>query len=343
MDAIAAKANNGLPGDNYKASYGDWLSAAMTIKPGATGWDQIAGKGAPADIFCAASWADCLDWTGQMAEALGKKEDARRYAELLANLQAAIVKKFVSPDGTIEGGTPTFYSPFVKPHPEPAGGDEQSCYALLMARLPEEVRVQSRKRLLDAIGKQDGHFGTGSYTTIYLLRYLADNGLQDLAYQMVMNPTCPSYGFMVDNGATAMWERWDGCHPQLGINPEHMNGLNHLGMNSVYEWVMGYLAGIRPDPAHPGYKHFSIAPKPPHGLDWVKARYDSVRGPISVEWKKENGGLSLTVSVPWNTSATVKLPGSTQITVNGKPTEMSNFDLPAGKWEIIAAQDKGPK
>jgi len=75
------------------------------------------------------------------------------------------------------------------------------------------------------------------------------------------------------------------------------------------------------------------------------ARYDSKRGPISVEWKKKNNGLSLTVSVPWNTTATVKLPGLTKITVNGKPQEKSPFDLPAGQWEIVAKQNqnKEPK
>jgi alpha-L-rhamnosidase len=319
MDAVAAKAQDGLPGDNYKSTLGDWLSARQTIKPGATDWNQKGGIGAPGDIFAAAFWAGNLDWMRQMAEALGKKEDAQRYAELLANLQSAIVKKFVRPDGTIEGGTPQNYAAMVSPRPQPAGGDEQSPYALLIEHLPENLQALSRKHLIAAIDKLDGHLGTGSITTIYLLRYLADNGLQDLAYQMVMNPTCPSYGFMVDNGATAMWERFDSYHPQLGFNPDQMNGLNHLGMNSVYEWIMGSVAGIRPDPEHPGYKHFFIEPKPPKQLDWVKARYDSVRGPIAVEWKKEGDGLNLTVSIPPNTAATVKLPdGSSQEIIAGK-------------------------
>ena len=336
MDAVAAKAKDGLPGENYQAFIGDWLSNRVTIKPGATKWLQFGGKGAPNDIFTVAAWADCLDWTRQMAEALGKTEDARRYAELLAKLQEAIVKKFVRPDGTIEGGTPKKYGDSVAPLPKPTGGDEQSSYALLIKRLPEEMQALSRKRLLDAIDKQDGHFGTGSFTTIHLLRYMADHGLQDKAYEMVMKPTCPSFGFMVDNGATAMWERFDSYHPQLGFNPDQMNDLIHLGMNSVYEWIFATLGGIRPDPAQPGYKHFFIAPKPPAGLDWVKTRYESVRGPIAVEWKKKNGGLNLTVSVPANTSATVQLPDYGGITVNGKPQEKREFQLPAGKYEVVA-------
>ena len=98
-----------------------------------------------------------------------------------------------------------------------------------------------------------------------------------------------------------------------------MNGLIFIGLNSVYEWIFSSLAGIRPDPAHPGYKHFFISPKPPKGLDWVKARYDSVRGPITVEWKKSGNGLNLVASVPPNTSATITLPnGDTKRVESGR-------------------------
>jgi alpha-L-rhamnosidase len=128
---------------------------------------------------------------------------------------------------------------------------------------------------------------------------------------MVMNPTPPSYGVMVDNGATAMWEKFDSYHPELGLKPRATGSFIHVGMNSVYEWIFGTIAGIRPDPEHAGYKHFFIEPIPPQSLDWVKASYNSVRGPIAVEWKKEGGGLNLKVSVPPNTSATVKLPDGT--------------------------------
>ena len=319
MDAVAAKAKDGLPGDNYKAHFGDWLSSRQTIRPGAKAWDEIGGKGAPADLFAAAMWGECLNSTTQMARALGKNDEAQRYAGLLATLQAAIVKQFVRPDGTVEGGKPDHYALFVKPQPKPAGGDEQSSYALALAWLPDDLRAQAEKRLLEAIQKLQGHLGTGSYTTIYLLRYMADHGMQDMAYEMVMKPTCPSYGFMVDNGATATWERFDSYHPQLGFNPHHMNGLIFIGLNSVYEWIFSSLAGIRPDPAHPGYKHFFIAPKPPKGLDWVKARYDSVRGPITVEWKKSGNGLNLVASVPPNTSATITLPnGDTKLVESGR-------------------------
>jgi len=294
MDSVAEQSVDGLPGKNYQSIFGDWLSARQTIPPWAKDWSTMGGKGASHDLFTAAFFAYSTDLTAKMAHALGKGADARRYEEMRDRTRKALSHKFVSSHGTIEGG-------------------EQSSYALAlgMEHLPGELREESRARLLEEISRYDNHLATGSITTICLLRYLSNNGLQDLAYRMVMNPTPPSYGVMVDNGATAMWEKFDSYHPELGLKPRATGSFIHVGMNSVYEWIFGTIAGIRPDPEHAGYKHFFIEPIPPQSLDWVKASYNSVRGPIAVEWKKEGGGLNLKVSVPPNTSATVKLPDGT--------------------------------
>ena len=313
MDAVAARSKDGLPGDNYKVTFGDWLSSRMAIPPGGESWGKFVGKGAPDDLYGAAVWAQSADLTSRMASALGRPEESRRYAEMRDRTRQAILEKFVRTDGAIVGGAGPRYAELVPGQKEPGGADEQSNYALLlgMGHLPPERTEASQARLLEAIEKYQGHLATGTPTTIYLLRHLADHGHQDLAYRLVMQPDYPSFGFMVDHGATAMWERWDAWHPTLGYNPANMNGLNHIGFNSVYEWLFGSLSGIRPDPDQPGYKHFFIEPKPPRDLDWVKARYESVRGPITVEWKRDQGMVNLAVSVPANTSATVQLPDGT--------------------------------
>ncbi len=325
MDAVAAGSKDGLPGDNYKVTFGDWLSCRMAIPSGANEWGKFGGRGAPDDLYGAAVWAQSADLTSRMAAALGKQEESRRYAEMRDRTRQAILEKFVRPGGEIVGGAGKRYAELVPGLPEPGGAEEQSNYALLlgMEHLPPERREASRDRLLEAIEKYQGHLSTGTPTTIYLLRYLAGNGGQDLAYRLVMQPAYPSFGFMVDQGATAMWERWDAYLPQLGFNPANMNGLNHIGFNSVYEWIFGSLTGIRPDPEHPGYKHFFIEPKPPQGLDWVKARYDSVRGPIAVEWRKKGGDLSLKVTVPPNTTATMKLPDGSAKNLEAGPHELT--------------------
>jgi alpha-L-rhamnosidase len=303
MDTIARYNPDGVPRKRYITRYGDWLGAKMTIPPAATAWEPKGGKGAPGDLFGAAFWAHSADTVSRMAEALHKFEDAARYRALADKIRAALVANHVKPDGTVSG-------------------NEQGSYALVLGQghLDSELRDKAGRMLLESIRSYREHLATGSVSNIPLLRYLAENGHQDLAYRMVMQPTCPSFGFMVDNGATAMWERYDGWHPVLGFNPSPMNAFNHLGMNAIFEWIFGSVGGIRPDPEQPGYKHFFISPKSPKGLDWVKVRYDSVRGPISVEWKKENGKLVWNVTVPPNTTATAYIPSSSaeDVTESGK-------------------------
>lgn len=294
MDVVYKNNPDGIPKNKYLGNFGDWLSSGVTVPPGATAWDPKGQPRMPGELFAAAWWAYSAETVSRMAAALGKKEESDYYAEMARKVREQLIKAHVQPDGK-------------------ASGDVQSSYALLLGMnlLGNGLRDKAEGQLLQSIRSYQDHLATGSFTTIFLLNYLAESGHQDLAFRMVMQPSFPSYGFMVDNGATAMWERFDGWIPKLGYNPHAMNGLNHPGMNSVYEWILGTVVGIRPDPEQPGYKHFFIEPKPPTGLDWVKASYDSVRGPITVEWKKENGALSLTASVPPNTTATVKLPDDT--------------------------------
>jgi len=304
MDTIDRHNPSGVPTEKYVARFGDWLSNRETISPGAKAWMPKGGKGAPGELFAAAWWAHSADLTGRMASALGRTEESKRYADLAAKIRAAMVRNHVGPDGTVSG-------------------DEQGSYALAlgMNHLDGELRSRAESRLLEAIRDYDHHLGTGSITTIYLLNYLAENGHQELAYRLAMQPTCPSYGFMVDNGATAMWERFDSWHPEFGFNPHYMNGLNHLGQNSVFEWIFGYVAGIRPDASGPGYRRFLIAPCAEAGPEQVVASYKSVRGPIAVEWRRADGRIVLECTVPPNTTAEIRIPAgrSEDVTESGQP------------------------
>jgi alpha-L-rhamnosidase len=110
-------------------------------------------------------------------------------------------------------------------------------------------------------------------------------------------------------------------------------------------WLYEDLCGIRPDPAAPGFKHFFLEPKIPAELDSAGTEFQSPYGKVASAWKRDGDSIRWNVTVPWNTTATVKLPGLTKITVNGKPQEKSPFELPAGKWEIVAKQNqnKEPK
>jgi len=290
MDTLSKANPDGVPRLRYFSRYGDWLGSRMTVPPGAEDW-KPGGKGAPQPLFAAALWAYSADLTARMAETLGETEDAQRYQDLATRIRAAMTENYVQPDGTVSG-------------------NEQSSYALLLGLnlMEGALRERAHGRLLEAIQAYGSHLATGSFTTLYLLEHLAQSGHQELAYQLVMQPSCPSYGHMLDNGATAMWERFDAWRPKLGFNPHPMNSFNHLGMNSVYQWIIGHVAGIQPDPECPGYKHFFIAPKLAGGLTSMNASYDSVRGRIESSFALEDGALVLRVTVPPNTTATIHMP-----------------------------------
>jgi len=131
---------------------------------------------------------------------------------------------------------------------------------------------------------------------------------------------------MVEAGGTTIWERWDGYVKERGNQASGMNSFNHWAFGSVGEWMWRDLAGIQPDETQPGFKHFTIHPRPAGDLRWVKASYDSIRGPIESNWKMADGRLTLQVVVPANTTATVCVPtrDPSRVTEGGRPADRSS-------------------
>ena len=323
VDMIVRNNPEYVPGKKYTGNFGDWLSSSKTLRPGAKSWSEVGPSGAPGDFFAACWWAYSARLVSEMAEALGKPEEAKVYADMAAKVRAALIKNHVKPDGTIANG-------------------RQSAYAMMLSfgLLEGEARTSAVDRLLKAVADYDNHLSTGSFTTISLLRSLADNGSQSLAYRLVMQPSTPSYGYMVDHGATAMWERFDAWTPELGYNPNKMNGMSHVGLNSVYEWIVASVAGLQPDFKLPGYQHFTIAPQPPS--EGFKARwsYQSASGPIRCEYSTEQWRMKVSLSVPPNTRATIVIPVQKDSAVleGGKPVDKiqitSNGSGKTLTWEV---------
>ncbi len=279
---------------------GDWLNGDTLLYPG---WPRTGGT-IPHDVFATAYFAHTTDLLSKIATAIGRTDDARRYAELFAQIKVAFNKAFVQPDGRIQG-------------------DTQSAYALALDfdLLPDSQRPLAIAHLLEGLQKYNGHASTGIHGTRSLMLELSSSGHNDEAYSLVTSHAFPSWGYMLDMGATTIWERWDGYVAERGFDGHTaMNSLNHVVLGSVGEWMWRNIIGLAPDDASPGYKHFVIDPRPGGGLTWAKGSYESVRGHISSEWKIENGFFSLDVVVPPNTSATIYLPASdaSKVQENGK-------------------------
>ena len=220
----------------------------------------------------------CADIAARTARVLGDSAGAQRYGALAERVRRAFHGRFYDP------GTGS-YGPF--------GGD---VFALYMGVPPERYpRVCAALR--DNIRRNGGHLDTGIYGTQFLLEVLCDNGMNDLAYGIMTKRTFPSFGHWVEQGATTMWEQWDGgnshCHPMFG---------------ACLTWLYRRVAGMESDPERPGYRHIVFRPRPVGDLTWARYAQLTSRGEASVRWERTAGGFMLEADIPAGSTATVWVP-----------------------------------
>ncbi len=189
--------------------------------------------------------------------------------------------------------------------------------------LPPECRQRAASILVRDIKKKEMHLGTGFVGTPFLLFVLAEAGLLDVAYNLLFQKTWPSWLYAVTQGATTIWERWDGWTHDKGFQDPGMNSFNHYAYGAIGAWLYAVVAGIDADPAQPGYKHIIFHPHPGGGLTSAKAALNSMYGLIVSDWRIENGQFEWDILVPPNTTATVILPG-----------EASGCEVEAGKYHF---------
>jgi alpha-L-rhamnosidase len=304
--------------------YNDWLNGDWVKQ---AGWPNKGGS-VPKEVFATAFFAHSTEIVAKMAEALGRKEEARRYGELFSQIKTTFNERFVKPGGRIEGDTQGGYA-----------------LALHFNLLPEDLRPQAAQRLVENIRLYQNHLSTGIQTTHRAMLELARCNYNEVGWQMLTNRTFPSWLYMIDNGATTIWERWDGYVKGRGFQDAGMNSFNHWAFGAVGEWMWRQVAGLNPDEARPGWKHFVVAPKPGGGVTWARGEYESVRGRIACDWKVEGGQLALRVSVPPNTTASVWVPASNaaKVTESGQPAPPAKtaagcavFELGSGHYEFAA-------
>jgi alpha-L-rhamnosidase len=289
-------------GDDYlwteDFTFGDWLAFATTRSdyPGAT-----TGK----DLIATAFFAHSTDLLARTAAVLGKADDRARYEALLEKIKAAFVKEFVTSEGRVGENTQTAY-----------------VLALQFDLLPTDLRPRAAARLAAEI-RERKHLTTGFLGTPYLLHVLSDYGYLDLAYMLLQRKEYPSWLYPVTKGATTIWERWDGIKADGSFQDAGMNSFNHYAYGAVGEWMYRVMAGLDIDESMPGYKHIIIAPHPGGDFTEVNARHDTPFGRAASHWTKTASGFDLSVDVPPNTTATVRLPNAKleAVTEGGKPIQ----------------------
>ena len=187
------------------------------------------------------------------------------------------------------------------------------CYGMV----PDGFADKVFQNIVDKTEKEfDGHVSTGLVGIQWLMRGLSERGRADLAFRIATNRDYPSWGFMIENGATTIWELWNGNTADPG-----MNSHNHVMLlGDLIVWFYEYLAGIQNAQGSAGFEKIVMRPYPVEGLDYVKASYHSIHGLIKSNWQKKDNVFQWEISVPANTTATVYIPatGKAQVTESGQ-------------------------
>jgi alpha-L-rhamnosidase len=281
--------------------FGDWLFYAGTdYEDGAALTDK--------NLIAQAFYAYSTQLVINAATILGKQDDVKKYTDLLADIKKAFQAEYVTPNGRMISGTQTSY-----------------VLALNFDLLPENLRESAAKRLVNNIEDYDEHITTGFLGTPYICHVLSRFGHTDIAYDLLMKESYPSWLYPVKNGATTIWERWDGIKPNGTFEDPEMNSFNHYAYGAIGDWMYRVIAGINTDEGSPGFHKINIFPHPGGKLTNANAELETLYGKVKSAWSIDNGIFTLDIIVPPNTTATITLPA-----VDGPITE-GNIDINTNK------------
>jgi alpha-L-rhamnosidase len=272
-------------------NYGDWLAIEAET---------------PKEVLATAFFAYDAHLLAEIARVLGRQADAMRYTQLFEDIKAAFQRAYVSPDGVIQGET-------------------QTCYvlALYMELLPEELRPLAVQHLVADLEKRHWRLSTGFVGVSYLCPVLSRYGYNDLAYRLLLSEDFPSWGYSIKQGATTIWERWDGWTEREGFKAHHMNSFNHYSLGSIVQWLYQYVAGIELDLSEREQPRCVLHPRPGVGLRAIDACYHSPCGLIRCQWEQMPGQTTVALTIPPNMTATVILPltSSSTVLLDDQPVE----------------------
>ena len=289
-----------LVAENGNYQWADWLSYEPLETCG--GLHVANGKIMPEAIsywnyLSASYWVIDATLMVDMAKASGR--DTAKYEQIAADGKAYIKKNFLNADGT-------FKTAILNTMQTPA------LFALKNGLVEGKAKEDMIARLRENFAQHDNCLQTGFLGTSILMSTLTQNGMEDIAYELLFQRKNPSWLYSVDNGATTIWERWNSYMLDKGMGPKGMNSFNHYAYGCVCEWIWETAAGIAADPATPGFKHIIMRPIPDKRLGHITAEYNSAAGLIKSAWKYEGDKWIWEFTIPEGATATVTLPGETE-------------------------------
>jgi hypothetical protein len=276
---------------------GDWYD----LGPNKPGRAQLT----PPEVTASAFYYHDTFLMSKIASLLGKDEDARQYRQAAQAIRAAYRQRFYHGDPTdkLAGQFGT-------------GSQCSNALALVMGLANENERPGLVEALVQDIRARGNAVTAGDVGFRFLLLALAQGGRSDVIYDMINQDDKPGYGYQLKQGATSLTESWDANH-----GASH----NHFMLGQIIEWFYRYLVGIDMDPSAPGFKRVVIRPQPVGDLTWAQGTYESIRGPISVRWERQQEQFILKVTIPANTRATIHVPTgpNSNVMENGLPASQS--------------------
>ena len=312
---------------NYIVNYGlgDWYD----LGPKHPGVAQLT----PIALTATAFYFQDAEIMSRAAALLGKTDDAKQFSGLAENIRAAFNGKFYNE-------TNHFYA---------TDSQTANSIPLVMGICEPTNRADVLDAIVADIRKRGNAFTAGDVGYRYLLRALADGGRSDVIFDINNQSDKPGYGLQLKKNATSLTEAWDAGRD---------SSQNHFMLGQIQEWFYHDLAGIQNDPGSAGFKKIVIKPQPVGDVTWVKASYNSIRGKIVSDWKRDGGKFTLKVSIPANTTATVYFPAKSvdEVLENGKPVAQSRnvnflreenrraiFEIASGSYEFKAETRLEPR
>ena len=294
-----------MAAENGNYQWADWLSYEPLESCGG-GINMTDAKGKTVrnpdtepywNYLCASYWAMDAGMMRDMAQATGR--DAAKYAAIEQEAKQYLRDEFLNADGT-------FKTAILNTMQTPA------LFALKNGLVEGKAKEDMIARLRQNFADHGNCLQTGFLGTSILMATLTDNGMVDIAYELLFQRKNPSWLYSVDNGATTIWERWNSYMLDKGMGPKGMNSFNHYAYGCVCEWIWETAAGIATALDKPGFQHIIMKPVPDKRLGYLKASYQSAAGLIKSEWKYEGDQWIWDFTIPEGATASVTLPGETE-------------------------------
>ncbi len=272
--------------------FGDWV--ALDAKEG-----SYFGA-TPNDYTATVFYANSADILSRTAALLGNEDDSEHYGALYRRIRSAFLEKFYTPSGRLAVRTQTAH-----------------VLALHFNLVTKEHAQRTVDDLVKIIGEENGHLTTGFLGTPYICTVLARYGRLDEAYKLLLQEDYPSWLYQVKQGATTIWEHWDGLKPDGSLWSPDMNSFNHYAYGSVGYWLYTTMAGLEAAENGPGYKIIDFRPRPGGGITSASMRRETPYGLAEIIWKLVGDEMTVIVEVPCNTSARLFLPGQRDAEILG--------------------------